>query len=132
MGVGHESASAAREPFEQVFDEYFRAVSAYALRRATYADAEEAVAETFLVAWHRLDEVPSDAKPWLLGVARRVLATAPSPCAARTARVRQGAPTNDDTQTGGDVMKGDEALALLARENPVHDDDLPGPESVAA
>ena len=32
------------------------------------------VAETFLVAWRRLDEVPEEARPWLLGVARRVLA----------------------------------------------------------
>lgn len=74
MGVGHESVSVQRERFEQVFDEHFRAVSAYALRRASHADAEEAVAETFLVAWRRLAEVPSDAKPWLLEVTRRVLA----------------------------------------------------------
>lgn len=74
MGVGHESASVQRERFEEVFDEHFRAVSAYALRRARHADAEEAVAETFLVAWRRLEEVPIDAKPWLLGVTRRVLA----------------------------------------------------------
>jgi RNA polymerase sigma-70 factor, ECF subfamily len=74
MGVEHESAGARRERFEQLFDEHFRAVSAYALRRARHADADEAVAETFLVAWRRLGEVPSDAKPWLLGVTRRVLA----------------------------------------------------------
>jgi RNA polymerase sigma-70 factor, ECF subfamily len=32
------------------------------------------VAETFVVAWRRLNEVPDDPIPWLLGVARRVLA----------------------------------------------------------
>lgn len=37
------------------------------------------VAETFLVAWRRLDELPDEAKPWLLGVARRVLATSGGP-----------------------------------------------------
>jgi RNA polymerase sigma-70 factor (ECF subfamily) len=63
-----------RERFEQVFDATYRAVSAYALRRATHAEAEDAVAETYLVAWRRLDDVPADPKPWLLGVARRVLA----------------------------------------------------------
>lgn len=52
-----------RERFEQVFEAHFRAVSAYALRRATRAEAEDVVAETFLVAWRRLDEVPGDAKP---------------------------------------------------------------------
>jgi RNA polymerase sigma factor (sigma-70 family) len=65
---------ARRERFAQTFEEHFRAVSAYALRRTTPAEAEDAVAETFLVAWRRLDELPDEAKPWLLGVARRVLA----------------------------------------------------------
>jgi RNA polymerase sigma factor (sigma-70 family) len=53
-----------------------RLVLAYALRRTASAeDAADAVAETFLVAWRRLDSVPSDnALPWLYGVARRILA----------------------------------------------------------
>ncbi len=49
-------------------------VRAYALRRADPDEAEDVVAVTFLVAWRRLDEVPEHARPWLLGVARRVLA----------------------------------------------------------
>jgi RNA polymerase sigma-70 factor (ECF subfamily) len=36
--------------------------------------APDVVAETFLVAWRRLDDVPADPLPWLYGVARRVLA----------------------------------------------------------
>ena len=32
------------------------------------------MAETFLVAWRRLEDVPVDSLPWLYGVARRVLA----------------------------------------------------------
>ena len=47
---------------------------AYALRRADPATAEDVVAETFLIAWRRMDDVPSRPLPWLLGVARRVLA----------------------------------------------------------
>jgi len=72
--VGHGSAGIKRNRFERVFDEHFPAVTAYALRRARREDAEEAVAETFLIAWRRLEDVPADAKPWLLGVVRRVLA----------------------------------------------------------
>ncbi len=49
-------------------------VLGYALRRTTQEEAEEVVAETFVVAWRRLDEIPKDPIPWLLGVARRVLA----------------------------------------------------------
>jgi RNA polymerase sigma-70 factor (ECF subfamily) len=47
------------------------------LRRvAEPADAADVVAETFLIAWRRIDELPAggEARPWLFGVARRVLA----------------------------------------------------------
>jgi RNA polymerase sigma factor (sigma-70 family) len=74
-----------RGRFERVFDAHYRAVSAYALRRAGNAEAEDAVAETFLIAWRRLDDIPADAKPWLLGVARRVLANQHRAAARRSA-----------------------------------------------
>ena len=48
---------------------------AFALRRANPEDADDVVAETFLVAWRRLDDLPSDPLPWLLGIARKVIAT---------------------------------------------------------
>jgi RNA polymerase sigma-70 factor (ECF subfamily) len=50
------------------------AVLAYALRRTSRDDAADVVAETFLVAWRRLDELDDrNALPWLYAVARRVL-----------------------------------------------------------
>jgi RNA polymerase sigma-70 factor, ECF subfamily len=52
-------------------------VLAYAVRRTPDPqDAADVVAETFLVAWRRLDAVPSgeQARPWLYGVARHTLA----------------------------------------------------------
>lgn len=58
---------------EQLFDAHADRVYRYALRRAP-ADADEVVSETFLVAWRRAADIPDDALPWLLGVARRVLA----------------------------------------------------------
>ena len=65
----------ARETrFEELFRGNYAAVRAYALRRAPGDVAQDVVAETFLVAWRRLDDVPEDALPWLYGVARRVLA----------------------------------------------------------
>jgi RNA polymerase sigma-70 factor (ECF subfamily) len=54
-----------------------RDVLAYALRRASGSeDAADVVAETFLIAWRKLSDVPpgDDARLWLYGVARRVLA----------------------------------------------------------
>jgi len=63
--------------FEELFAEHGRAVLAYALRRCPNpSDAEDAVAETFTVAWRRLTRVPpgGEARPWLYGVCRRVIA----------------------------------------------------------
>jgi RNA polymerase sigma-70 factor (ECF subfamily) len=65
-----------RRRFEQLFDAHHSAILAYALRRTTPDAAQDIVADTFLVAWRRLDDVPADALPWLYGVARRVLANA--------------------------------------------------------
>jgi RNA polymerase sigma factor (sigma-70 family) len=63
--------------FEAAFDQHHRAVLAFALRRTpNEADAEDAVADTFAVAWRRVDRLPKPetALPWLLATARRVLA----------------------------------------------------------
>ncbi len=62
--------------FGGLYRDQGRAILAYALRRVDPEDAADVVAETFLVAWRRLDEVPNDAaaKLWLFGVARRVIA----------------------------------------------------------
>lgn len=63
--------------FRAIYERHYGAVSAYARRRLPDADAaQDAVSETFLVAWRRLDDVPTgpDTLPWLYGVARRVIA----------------------------------------------------------
>ena len=60
---------------ERLFADHERRVLAYAMRRApTQADAEDAAVETFTIAWRKIDKVPADALPWLLAVARRVIA----------------------------------------------------------
>jgi RNA polymerase sigma-70 factor, ECF subfamily len=65
----------ATDRFDALFREHYGEVRAYALRRAPTAEqAHDAVAETFLVAWRRIDDVPEDAHPWLRGVARKVIA----------------------------------------------------------
>ena len=67
----------AHSRFRRLFDDTERDLLAYALRRvARPEDAADVVAETFLVAWRRLDDVPpgEQARPWLYGVARRQLA----------------------------------------------------------
>lgn len=66
-----------RARFEAIYDANHDRILGYALRRADSAeDARDVVAETFLVAWRRLDDVPEGerARLWLYGTARRVLA----------------------------------------------------------
>ena len=76
----HPPAPEDREArFTELFESTHRALLAYAVRRVTDpADAADIVAESFLVAWRRIDDVPAgaDARPWMFGVARRVLANA--------------------------------------------------------
>lgn len=62
--------------FDALFREHQRAVLAYAIRRTpTLADAEDAAADTFIIAWRKINAAPTDdALPWLYAVARRVLA----------------------------------------------------------
>lgn len=63
--------------FERAYDDHTRALLGYALRRtASTADAADAVAETMLVAWRRLPDLPPepDTRLWLYGIARNVIA----------------------------------------------------------
>lgn len=65
------------QAFRALYADHFDAVLGFALRRCDErADAADVTSETFLVAWRRLSHVPSgkEARPWLYGVARRVLA----------------------------------------------------------
>jgi RNA polymerase sigma-70 factor, ECF subfamily len=65
----------AEERFEELYRGHRDQVLAYALRRSSPGAAQDVVAETFAIAWRRLDAVP-DAEPaaWLFGTARKVLA----------------------------------------------------------
>jgi RNA polymerase sigma-70 factor (ECF subfamily) len=60
--------------FERLWALHHRRVLAYALRRTDRVSAEDVVSETFLTAWRRRHEMPAHELPWLLGVARLVLA----------------------------------------------------------
>ncbi|MGG5257533.1 RNA polymerase sigma factor [Phycicoccus avicenniae] len=69
--------SSPEDRFSALFDTTHVGLLGYAVRRvADPADAADVVAETYLVAWRRLEDVPpgAEARPWLFGVARRVLA----------------------------------------------------------
>jgi RNA polymerase sigma-70 factor (ECF subfamily) len=61
--------------FEELYRAHAGAVRAYAARRAqSDAIVDDIVSDVFLVVWRRLDDVPDQPVPWLLGIARRALA----------------------------------------------------------
>ena len=60
--------------FASLWETHARRVYAYAARHTDPDTAQDVVAETFLVAWRRLADVPGDPLPWLLVVARNTLA----------------------------------------------------------
>ncbi|WP_428122492.1 RNA polymerase sigma factor [Candidatus Poriferisodalis sp.] len=63
--------------FRGVYAETYRPLLAYARRRVDRATADEVVAETFLTAWRRRDDVPDGSERlWLFGVARNVVRNA--------------------------------------------------------
>ena len=80
-----DRAGRSAERFERLYEEHFERVAAYLLARVDRDAAADALAATFEVAWRRITEVPPQELPWLLGVARRVLAN------ARRSRARQAA-----------------------------------------
>ncbi|HLI57893.1 MAG TPA: sigma-70 family RNA polymerase sigma factor [Actinomycetota bacterium] len=57
------------EQFTSLFRCHYESLLRFAQRRIGSDGAQEIVAETFLVAWRRLDDVPAEALPWLYRVA---------------------------------------------------------------
>jgi len=63
--------------FERLYADSVTALLGFCLRRCdSREDAADLVAEVFLVAWRRIEQVPGgeDARLWLFGVAHRLLA----------------------------------------------------------
>jgi RNA polymerase sigma-70 factor, ECF subfamily len=106
-----------RRRVEVLFAEHAAAVRAYAARRVPSAAADDVVSDVFVVAWRRLDDVPDDGLPWLLGCAQRIIANQRR-SARRQAALRErlsreptGAPGD---QPVADSVLGD-ALAALSK-----------------
>ncbi|HJQ95375.1 MAG TPA: sigma-70 family RNA polymerase sigma factor [Acidimicrobiia bacterium] len=67
--------SSIDDRFRQIYGAYFKEVHAYCRRRTTPDGADDATAETFLIAWRRIDRVPEgpEALMWLYRTARGVV-----------------------------------------------------------
>jgi RNA polymerase sigma factor (sigma-70 family) len=110
-----------RARFDALFDRHYAAVRAYVVRRSAAGVVDDVLSETFLVAWRRIDALPPDGLPWLLGVARRVLANQRRADARRGALVELLAsvlPRSPIPEPAGDVFGdlGEAISALSPRE----------------
>lgn len=76
--MGVDSACTRDEGwFTSLYHDNYRNLLAYARRRVHENTADEVVADTFLVAWRRIDEIPEGfERAWLFGVARNTILTA--------------------------------------------------------
>lgn len=70
----HDPPGRVPEPTALLFREHSARVYAYARRHVEESHCDDVVSETFLVAWKRPEQVPPIALPWLLVVARNVIA----------------------------------------------------------
>jgi RNA polymerase sigma-70 factor (ECF subfamily) len=71
-----ESAMERRARFEALAPVLIDPLRRFLARRTDAATADDALAETLLVCWRRLDDVPDEPLPWAYGVARFCLANA--------------------------------------------------------
>lgn len=105
--------------FDALFAEHVASIASYCRwRSAASVDREDAVAEVFLIAWRRLDDVPGEAgaRAWLYAVARKVLANQ-ARASARRERLseRLGAErVACGTEDAALIARVDDALAGLA------------------
>jgi RNA polymerase sigma factor (sigma-70 family) len=106
-----------------MYSEHGRALRTFVHRRIDPGVADDVVAEVFLAAWRRYHEAPSDTLPWLLGIARGVLANQRRGQARRVAlyeRLESSGPHGDrepDDETVGEISPVLQALASLNRRD---------------
>ncbi len=69
-----EREDSQEEAFRRIYEDNYGPILAYCLRRLAHADAHDAVAEVFSIAWRKLGDAPPDDKirSWLYGIAYRV------------------------------------------------------------
>ncbi|SDL87225.1 RNA polymerase sigma factor [Nonomuraea jiangxiensis] len=103
--------------FEAVYTETYERILGYAVRRCDSPDdAADVVAETFAIAWQRVDTLPAgdEARLWLYGVARNVLANHHRGQARH--RHRNATLDTDVADLYGFTPEGSVELGAIARE----------------
>lgn len=111
-----------RDRFEAVVPEIIEPLRRFLARRTDAATADDVLADTLLVCWRRIDDVPDEALPWAYGVARNCLANAERSArrqarvAARIAVVDPPPVTVDPEPSAAAEAVGEAMAALPARD----------------
>jgi RNA polymerase sigma-70 factor (ECF subfamily) len=116
-------ASAHGAQTKSVFDQIYRVaeapLAAY-VRRRIRDDADDVIGDVWLVVWRRLDDIPDEPVPWILGCARRVLADHRR-SDERRGRLRQRARDHAVSESPAIELPGDrllgQALADLSEQD---------------
>lgn len=91
-GTRNPTAVESEARLRGLWDAHQHAVTKYCTRRTSPEDARDAVAETFAIAWQKLNRVPEgeSARYWLYSVAGRVLSNQRRTNQRRTSFLRRG------------------------------------------
>lgn len=114
-----DAKDTAETRFDALYEMYRDQVACYCRRRTTPDRVDDAVAEVFLTAWRRYDDVPTDdheAMLWLYGVAHHVVGHQWR-STARLGRLRSklaSAGSHRSTSTEEGVVADDEVRRVLA------------------
>jgi RNA polymerase sigma-70 factor (ECF subfamily) len=101
--------------FDALFKENVAGVASYCgWRSRSSGDEQDAVAEVFLTAWRRLDDVPDGeaARPWLYATARRVMANQVR-ANARRAKLHEKLSAVPVAESDGEPNAGDPLAELV-------------------
>ena len=110
-------AGSDQQRFRELYDRTYNKIFAFVLRRTSEDAASDVVAETYLVVWRRLRDVPHDSRmadAWVFRTAYRVLANTHRGNRRRTAlvdRMFRQRRVDDRTDTSG-AMEGETPLEL--------------------
>lgn len=103
--------------FAELFERHGRVIGAFAARRVGSDAAEDVLSETMLVAFRRrrsFDQAWDSAKPWLLGIASRVIKAHRAEEAAQWRSFAVSAASGGDVTDGAIDRAGDRADAASA------------------
>lgn len=100
------AAPAAESRFDSLYRAHADAIRSYCLRRLGANDASDAAADVFVVVWRRLDACPDgdEARLWIYGIARNVVANRRRAGARSTALINRAAAVAPSADPGPELV----------------------------